>query len=288
MRQLKITHSITLRENECLKRYLNEIAQESLLTPQEEEKLAASIKKGDQTAMNKLIKSNLRFVVSVAKQYQNQGMTLEDLINEGNIGLIKAAQRFDATKGFRFISYAVWWIRQTIMIALMEKVRLVRVPFNQVNQISKIKKLQNEFEQKNGREMNLHELAEKMSTTAQALNETMALTSYPVSFDSPVGNDEDHSPMHELFADQSHHPVDHELNTESVKHDVRLSLMYLKPREREVVKMYFGIEYDDYYSVEQIADRLEITRERVRQVKDKALKKLKSVRTVSNLKMHLC
>jgi len=288
MRQLKITNMITIRENECLKRYLNEISQENLLTPNEEDELARRIKTGDQSAMNKLIKSNLRFVVSVAKQYQNQGLTLEDLINEGNIGLIKAAQRFDSTKGFKFISYAVWWIRQTIMIALVEKVRLVRLPFNQVSQFSRIKKLQSEFEQTHGREMSLLELAEAMKTSPQAVKEAMTVNMFPVSLDSPVSNDDESSSMHELYSDPSNQPVDFNLSNESVKHDLMITLKQLKPRERQVVKMYFGIECDDQYSVEQIADRLDITRERVRQVKDKAIKKLKNKKTADILKAHLC
>ncbi|HRC34481.1 MAG TPA: sigma-70 family RNA polymerase sigma factor, partial [Bacteroidia bacterium] len=182
----------------------------------------------------------------------------------------------------------VWWIRQTIMIALVEKVRLVRLPFNQVSQFSRIKKLQSEFEQTNGREMSLQELAEAMKTSTQAVKEAMAVNMFPVSLDSPVSNDDDSSSMHELYSDPSNQPVDFNLSNESVKHDLMITLKQLKPRERQVVKMYFGIECDDQYSVEQIADRLDITRERVRQVKDKAIKKLKNKKTAEILKAHLC
>ncbi|MBS1764422.1 MAG: RNA polymerase sigma factor RpoD/SigA [Bacteroidetes bacterium] len=287
MRQLKITNSITLRENDCLKRYLNEIAAEQLLSATEEEQLAARIKNGDKAAMEKLIKGNLRFVVSVAKQYQNQGMLLSDLINEGNIGLIKAAQKFDATKGFKFISYAVWWIRQSIMLALIEKVRLIRVPFNQVTQYSRIKKLQTAFEQQHGREMNDKELTEATQLSEQAIKEAIRLQSTPLSFDMPVGAEDDSS-MYEFIPDYSILPTDNSLERESVKYDIEQTLTVLRPREREVVKMYYGIEHESDYSVEQIADHMEISRERVRQMKDKALKKLKKATTLSVLKTHLC
>jgi RNA polymerase primary sigma factor len=288
MRQLKIGRSITNRDNGCLDKYLAEISRENMLAPSEEEVLATRIKAGDMKAMHKLIKGNLRFVVSVAKQYQNQGLSLPDLINEGNIGLIKAAQKFDSTKGFKFISYAVWWIRQNIMLALVDKVRMVRIPFNQVSQITKVKKAQAEFEQKNGREMHAYELSENLHMTMQAVKEVLHSPGYPVSLDSPISNEEGSASMYELFEDTSIPAADDELTKQSVKHDVRLTLKQLRPREREVVKMYYGIEYEDNFSVEQIAERLELTRERVRQVKDKALKKLKRAPKMQNLKMHLC
>jgi RNA polymerase primary sigma factor len=288
MRQLKITHSITNRDSYCLEKYLSEIAKETILTGAQEEDLARKIKTGDEVAMQKLIKCNLRFVVSVAKQYQHQGLSLPDLINEGNIGLIKAAQKFDSTKGFKFISYAVWWIRQTIMIALVDKVRLVRIPFNQVAQISRIKRAQIEFEQKNGREMNNTELCDSLQISLQTVKDVMSISAYPVSFDSPVSSEEGSDSLYEIFTDPSYLPADSELIQQSVKHDVKITLNQLKPREREVVKMYYGIEYDEHYSVEQIADRLELTRERVRQVKDKAIKKLQKVSSSGKLKMHLC
>lgn len=288
MRQLKIGRSITNRDNGCLDKYLTEIAKESMLPPSEEEQLARKIKAGDAQAMHKLIKANLRFVVSVAKQYQNQGLSLPDLINEGNIGLIKAAQKFDSTKGFKFISYAVWWIRQTIMLALVDKVRLVRIPFNQVSQISKIKKAQADFEQKHGREMQASELSDNLKMTPAAVKEILQTPGFPVSLDSPISNEEGSGVMYELFEDTSAPRADEYLFKESFKHDVHRTLKVLRPKEREVVKMYYGIEYDDNFSVEQIADRLELTRERVRQVKDKAIKKLKSAPAMQNLKMHLC
>lgn len=288
MRQLKIGRSITYRDNGCLDKYLTEISKEAMLAPSEEEILATQIKAGDVQAMHKLIKGNLRFVVSVAKQYQNQGLSLPDLINEGNIGLIKAAQKFDSTKGFKFISYAVWWIRQNIMLALVDKVRMVRIPFNQVSQITKIKRAQADFEQKHGREMHAQELSENLQMTMQAVKEVLQAPGFPMSLDSPISNEEGSACMYELFEDTSTPSADDELTKQSVKHDVHLTLKQLRPREREVVKMYYGIEYEDNLSVEQIADRLELTRERVRQVKDKALKKLQKAPKMQNLKMHLC
>lgn len=288
MRQLRITNSITLRDSECLTRYFNEISTEQVLSTAEEEHLAARIKKGDKAAVEKLVKANLRFVVSVAKQYQNQGMTLADLINEGNIGLIKAAHKFDASKGFKFISYAVWWIRQSIMVALIEKVRLVRVPYNQVTQYTRIKKLQCEFEQKFGREMNDKELAEATQLTTQAIKEALRLNSSPISFDMPVGSDQDSSTLYEFIPDSSAPTTDETLERESVKHDIQQTLTILRPREREVVKMYYGIEHESDYSVEQIADQMEISRERVRQMKDKAIQKLKNACSSKALRIHLC
>ncbi len=288
MRQLKITHSITNRSSSSVDIYLSEIAREEILTHQEEEQLARQIRMGNASAMQKLIKSNLRFVVSVAKQYQNQGLSLPDLINEGNIGLIKAAQKFDETKGFKFISYAVWWIRQTIMLALVDKVRMVRIPFNQVNMLTRIKKAQQAFEQHNGREAHPNELAESLGVSLSIIKETLQLNSYPLSLDTPIDNEEGSTSLHEVFEDKEVLPADSQLTQESVRHDVKQTLGTLKPREREILKMYFGIEHEDNYSVEQIADRLELTRERVRQLKEKAIKKLKIGSRCKTLQMHLC
>lgn len=288
MRQLKITQSITNREGGCLDKYLSEIAKENLLTIKEEEDLALKIKKGDLDATQKLIKSNLRFVVSVAKQYQSQGLSLSDLINEGNIGLIKAAHKFDQTKGFKFITYAVWWIRQTIMMALVEKVRMVRIPFNQLNILSRIRKAQRDFEQKNGREAYAHELCDELDLPLKTIKEIMMTGLPPLSLDMPLSNDEDSITLRETCEDKNSLPADSILTDESIKHDVKQTLRNLAPREREILKMYYGIEYDETFSVEQIADRLELTRERVRQVKEKAIKKLQFLSRSSNLQMHLC
>lgn len=288
MRQLRITTSITNRNDNCLEKYLNEISKESLLTADEEAQLAQRIKQGDKAAMDKLIKSNLRFVVSVAKQYQSQGMSLSDLINEGNLGLIKAVEKFDETKGFKFISYAVWWIRQSIMMALVEKVRTVRIPFNQVNTLGHIKRVQHEYEQRYNREADLHELSTELHLDFNHLKDVIRGSSHPVSLDQPINNEESDTCIGELLEDKNMESTDGLVNRESVQQDVHRSLKNLKPREAEVLKMYFGIGFIEQFSIEQIADRLELTRERVRQVKDKAIRKLKeSTSTTRVLRLHL-
>jgi RNA polymerase primary sigma factor len=215
-------------------------------------------------------------------------MSLSDLINEGNVGLIKAAHKFDETKGFKFISYAVWWIRQTIMLALVENVRMVRIPFNQVNLLIRIRNAQRKFEQEYGREGYAHEIADELGLSVSLIKEALTWTKQPLSFDTPIDNEDGSGTMVELFEDKNITPTDNTLTYESVKHDINITLRSLNPREREVVKMYFGIEYSENFSVEQIADRMELTRERVRQVKEKALKKLKFVSSRNSLQMHLC
>jgi RNA polymerase primary sigma factor len=275
MRQLRITPSITNRDGGCLEKYLHDIASEGLLSVDEESTLTQQTRMGDLKAMHKLIKGNLRFVVSVAKQYQGQGLSLPDLINEGNIGLIKAAQKFDETKGFKFISYAVWWIRQTIMMALVDKVRTVRIPFNQVNVLGRIKKMQQQLEQRYEREASAEELSEELSLDKEQVKEVLRANIIPMHLDSPIDQEEGTSTMLEIIEDKSAKPADDELTKESVRFDVKRSLKTLKPREQEIVKLYFGIECEEEFSIQQIADRLELTRERVRQVKEKAIKKLK-------------
>lgn len=287
MRQLRITQSITTRDNGCLEKYLSEIARENLLTNEQEIEAAQQIRRGDLAAMQTLIKANLRFVVSVAKQYQGQGLSLPDLINEGNIGLIKAAQKFDETKGFKFISYAVWWIRQTIMLALVDKVRLVRLPFNQVNTLGKIKNMQRKLEQQYEREASNEELSEELQISNDHLKETMSCNIPLMHLDCPVNDEEGATTMMEVIEDKSTLPVDAELTNESIKYDIHCTLKYLKPREREIIKLFYGIENSEQLCIEQIADRLELTRERVRQVKEKALKKLKFSPRTKTLRLHL-
>lgn len=288
MRQLRIIQSITARDNKCLEKYLSEISRESILTPNQEIILAQKIRQGDLDAMQKLIRGNLRFVVSVAKQYQNQGFSLSDLINEGNIGLIKAAQKFDETKGFKFISYAVWWIRQSIMMALADKTRLVRLPFNQVSTLGKIKRLQIRFQQEHQRDASDEEISEELHIKKDAIKDAIVCNMKPVMLDSPLDNEEGSASLMEITEDITSKPADNELSVESIRYDIRCTLNhYLKPREREIVKLFYGLDLTEPLSIEQIADRLEITRERVRQVKEKAIKKLKYSPRTKNLRLHL-
>lgn len=287
MRQLKITSSITNRNDGCLEKYLNEISKENILTADEEALLAQRIKQGDKSAMDKLVKCNLRFVVSVAKQYQGQGMSLSDLINEGNLGLIKSAEKFDETKGFKFISYAVWWIRQSIMMALVEKVRTVRIPFNQVNTLGRIKRVQHDYEQQFNREPNLYELSAELQVDFNHLKDVIRGSSYPVSLDQPINNDESDTSFGDLMEDKNVDATDEVVNQQSVRYDVNRTLKNLKPREEQIIKMYYGIGFIEQFSIEQIADRLELTRERVRQVKEKAIKKLKASSCTKVLRLHL-
>ncbi|HNR20779.1 MAG TPA: sigma-70 family RNA polymerase sigma factor [Bacteroidia bacterium] len=287
MRQLKITSSITNRNDGCLEKYLNEISRENILTADEEALLAQRIKQGDKPAMDKLVKCNLRFVVSVAKQYQGQGMSLSDLINEGNLGLIKAAHKFDETKGFKFISYAVWWIRQSIMMALVEKVRTVRIPFNQVNTLGRIKRVQHEYEQQFNREPNLYELSAELQLDFNHLKDVMRSSSFPVSLDQPINSDESDTSFGDLMEDKNVDPTDEVVNRESVHYDVNRTLKNLKPREAQILKMFYGIGFIEQLSIEQIADKLELTRERVRQVKEKAIRKLKASSSTKVLRLHL-
>jgi RNA polymerase primary sigma factor len=287
MRQLRITASITNRQDNCLEKYLTEIARENILTPTEETKLAQRIRNGDKAAMDKLVTANLRFVVSVAKQYQSQGMSLSDLINEGNLGLIKAAEKFDETKGFKFISYAVWWIRQSIMMALAENVRTVRIPFNQINALVRIRRVQQQFEQQYEREPNQQELSTELQMDYNHLKDIMRGSINPLSLDQPVNKDDSDTSFGQLIEDKTIAATDSIVNQESVQQDINRSLKNLKPRESQILKMYFGIGFIEQFSIEQIADRLSLTRERVRQLKDKALDKLKSGTSNRVLKLHL-
>lgn len=273
MRQLKITKSITNRESASLDKYLQEIGREVLISVSEEVELAQRIKKGDQAALDKLIKANLRFVVSVAKQYQNQGLSLPDLINEGNLGLIRAAQKFDETRGFKFISYAVWWIRQSILQALAEQSRIVRLPLNQVGSLNKITKEMARFEQENERRPSTEELAERLDMSVDKISDAIQVSGRPISVDAPFVEGEDNSLLDVLTNDDS--PMaDADLNKESLSKEVDRALKQLYDREREILKMFFGIGCQEM-TLEEIGAKFDLTRERVRQIKEKAIRRLK-------------
>ena len=273
MRQLKITKSITNRESASLDKYLQEIGREELVSPEEEVELAQRIRQGDQVALEKLTRANLRFVVSVAKQYQNQGLSLPDLINEGNLGLIKAAEKFDETRGFKFISYAVWWIRQSILQALAEQSRIVRLPLNQVGSLNKINKALGRFEQENERQPSTQELADMIDIPKDKIDDTLRVSGRHVSMDAPFVDGEDNSLLDVLPNDDS--PMaDRGLNKESLRTEVDRALQVLTPREREIIKCFFGIGCQEM-TLEEIGENLDLTRERVRQIKEKAIRKLK-------------
>ncbi len=287
MRQLKITKSITNRESQSLEKYLQEIGKVELITPEEEVKLAIRIKQGDQKALDKLTKANLRFVVSVAKQYQNQGLTLPDLINEGNLGLIKAAQRFDETRGFKFISYAVWWIRQSILQALAEQSRIVRLPLNKVGLTNRIAKAYSMLEQQYEREPSAEELAEVLELDIEEVRSTMGIGGRHISVDTPLSEGEDNTlidVMENHNADRAETNIDH---NESLKIDIDRSLKTLTERQKEVICFFFGIGVDHPMSLEDIGDRFSLTRERVRQIKDKAITKLRSNSGAKSLRNYL-
>jgi len=273
MRQLKITKSITNRESASLDKYLQEIGREELISVEEEVELAQRIKQGDQAALEKLTRANLRFVVSVAKQYQNQGLSLPDLINEGNLGLIKAARKFDETRGFKFISYAVWWIRQSILQALAEQSRIVRLPLNQVGSLNKIGKALSKFEQENERRPSPEELAETLDVPVEKIADTLKVSGRHISVDAPFVEGEDNSLLDVLTNDDS--PMaDAALNQESLSNEVERALRQLHEREREILKMFFGIGCQEI-TLEEIGAKFDLTRERVRQIKEKAIRRLK-------------
>jgi RNA polymerase primary sigma factor len=276
MRQLKITKSITNRESQSLEKYLQEIGKVELISPEEEVKLAIRIKQGDQKALDKLTKANLRFVVSVAKQYQNQGLTLPDLINEGNLGLIKAAQRFDETRGFKFISYAVWWIRQSILQALAEQSRIVRLPLNKVGLTNRIQKAYSQLEQEYEREPSAEELAEMLELDIEEVSSTLGIGGRHISVDTPLSEGEENTLIDVLEnpnAERAEMNIEHK---ESLKQEIDRSLKTLTERQKEVICFFFGIGVDHPMSLEDIGDRFNLTRERVRQIKDKAITKLRS------------
>ncbi|MDB9724178.1 MAG: sigma-70 family RNA polymerase sigma factor [Polaribacter sp.] len=274
MRQLKITKQVTNRETASLDKYLQEIGKVDLITADEEVELAQLIKAGDQRALEKLTKANLRFVVSVAKQYQNQGLTLPDLINEGNLGLIKAAKRFDETRGFKFISYAVWWIRQSILQALAEQSRIVRLPLNKIGSINKINKMYAFLEQENERPPSAEEIAKKLDMTVNDVKESMKNSGRHVSMDAPLIEGEDSNLYDVLNSGESPNP-DRKLLHESLRIEIERALETLTPREADVVKLYFGLGEHQPMTLEEIGETFDLTRERVRQIKEKAIRRLK-------------
>jgi len=287
MRQLKITKSITNRESQSLEKYLQEIGKVELITPEEEVKLATLIKQGCQKSLDRLTKANLRFVVSVAKQYQNQGLSLPDLINEGNLGLIKAAQRFDETRGFKFISYAVWWIRQSILQALAEQSRIVRLPLNKVGLTNRIQKAFSLLEQQFEREPSAEELAEVLEMDIEEVSATLGINARHVSMDSPLSDGEENTLMDVMEnpnAEKTDADLDHK---ESLKTEIDRSLKTLTERQKEVICYFFGIGVDHPMSLEDIGEKFNLTRERVRQIKDKAITKLKTSTRTKLLRTYL-
>ncbi|MGM9774655.1 MAG: RNA polymerase sigma factor RpoD/SigA [Candidatus Egerieousia sp.] len=285
MRQLKITKSITNRESASLDKYLQEIGREERISVEDEVELAQRIKKGDQAALEKLTKANLRFVVSVAKQYQNQGLSLPDLINEGNLGLIKAAQKFDETRGFKFISYAVWWIRQSILQALAEQSRIVRLPLNQVGALNKINKELNRFEQENERQPSSEELSELLDTSKDKIADTMRISGRHVSVDAPFVEGEDNSLLDVLVNNDSP-SADKGLLNESLNKEIERALSTLTERERNIIKYFFGIGCQEK-TLEEIGETFKLTRERVRQIKEKAIRRLRNSARSKLLKNYL-
>lgn len=285
MRQLKISKSITNRESAALEKYLQEIGHEELLTADEEVALAQQIRKGDRKALEKLTKANLRFVVSVAKQYQNQGLSLPDLINEGNLGLIKAAEKFDETRGFKFISYAVWWIRQSILQAIAEQSRLVRIPLNQVGSVNKINRAQNKFEQEHERRPNVNEIAEKTDLPEEKVEDAIKANSRHVSVDAPFADGDDNSLL-DILTDSSSPMADNELVKESLRDEIKRALNMLNERERNILEAVFGIGQPEMTYAE-IGDKYGLSRERVRQIKEKALRRLRNNTKSKILKAYL-
>ena len=273
MRQLKITKSITNRESASVEKYLQEISREDLLTTEEEVELAQKIRKGDSQALDRLTRANLRFVVSVAKQYQNQGLSLPDLINEGNLGLIKAAQKFDETRGFKFISYAVWWIRQSILQALAEQARIVRLPLNQVGSLNRINKALSRFEQENERRPSAEELSKELDIPVEKISDTLKVSAHHVSVDAPFSDDEEGSLL-DVLPNNDAPEADSSLNKESLIQEINRALSRLSDRECDVVKRFFGIDCNEM-SLDEISEALSLSRERVRQIKEKAIRRLK-------------
>jgi RNA polymerase primary sigma factor len=286
MRQLKITKQVTNRDTQSLDKYLHEIGKEELLTAEEEVELARRIKHGDQKALDKLIKGNLRFVVSVSKQYQNQGLSLPDLINEGNLGLIKAAQRFDETRGFKFISYAVWWIRQSILQALAEQARIVRLPLNKIGSINKINKTLARLEQEFEREPSPEEIAKTLEISPEDVKKALMSSNRHVSMDAPLQQDEEGS-MYEVIQNKDVPLPDKNLINDSLRKEIERTLTTLAQREADILRLYFGLNGTPPHTLEEIGEKFDLTRERVRQIKEKAIRKLKQTSRSKNLKTYL-
>lgn len=286
MRQLKITRQVTNRDTPSLDKYLQEIGKVDLISPEEEVMLARKIRKGDKEALGKLVKANLRFVVSVAKQYQNQGMSLPDLINEGNLGLIKAAQRFDETRGFKFISYGVWWIRQAILQSLAEQARIVRLPVNKIGSINKINRVFAKLEQEFEREPSSQEIADVLQMAPEEVKEVLKSNGRTLSMDAPISSEEDNNMYDVMYNDENASPDKHLIN-ESLTYEIERALSTLSPRESKVIKLYFGINMKHPLTLEEIGEELELTRERVRQIKEKALKRIQYTTRSKILKTYL-
>ena len=286
MRQLKIATQITNRDSQAVEKYLQEISKISMINPEEETTLAQRIKMGDQRALDKLVQANLRFVVSVAKQYQHQGLSLSDLINEGNLGLIKAAQRFDETKGFKFISYAVWWIRQSILQALAEQSRIVRLPLNKIGSINKINKAYAQLEQKYEREPNAGEIALLLEVSENEVKESMRNSGRHVSMDAPLIQDEDNT-MYDVLRSEENTTPDNGLLYESLKKEIERAVSTLTQREADVIRLYFGLNGSHPMTLEEIGEKFDLTRERVRQIKEKAIRRLKHTSPSKILKTYL-
>lgn len=285
MRQLKITKSITNRESASLDKYLQEIGHEELISVEEEVELAQRIRKGDRKALEKLTKANLRFVVSVAKQYQNQGLSLPDLINEGNVGLIKAAEKFDETRGFKFISYAVWWIRQSILQAIAEQSRIVRLPLNQVGSVNKINRALNKFEQENERHPSIEEIADRIDLPEEKIIDAMKINGKHISVDAPFAEGEDNSLL-DIMPNTESPTADERLVSESLRDEISRVLLLLNERECMIIEAFFGINQQDM-TLEEIGDKFGLTRERVRQIKEKAIRRLRNNTKSSLLKSFL-
>jgi RNA polymerase primary sigma factor len=283
---LKITKQYTNRESQSLDKYLQEIGKVELLSPEEEIELAIKIKDGNQNALEKLVKANLRFVVSVAKQYQNQGLSLGDLINEGNLGLIKAAKRFDETRGFKFISYAVWWIRQSILQALAEQSRIVRLPLNRVGALNKIGKAYSNLEQEYEREPNANELASELEMDINEISDTLKISGRHVSMDAPFSQGEDNRLL-DVLSNEAQPSPDNTLMSDSLKNEIERALLTLSERESEVIKLYFGLNKEHSLTLEEIGEKFNLTRERVRQIKEKAIRRLRHASRSKNLRSYL-
>ena len=285
MRQLKITKSITNRESESLEKYLQEIGREDMISIEEEVELAQRIRKGDRKALERLTKANLRFVVSVAKQYQNQGLSLPDLINEGNFGLIKAAEKFDETRGFKFISYAVWWIRQSILQAIAEQSRIVRLPLNQVGSVNKINRMLSKFEQENERRPSIEEISQVINLPEEKVDEAMSANTRHVSVDAPF-TEGDEGSLLDVLINESSPMADRQLVIESLQSEIKQALQILNDRERNVIDAFFGINGPEM-TLEEIGEKFELTRERVRQIKEKAIRRLREGTKNKMLKAYL-
>lgn len=286
MRQLKIAKTITNRQISSLDKFLQDVSREEMISAEEEVLLAQRIKNGDQKALDKLVKANLRFVISVAKQYQNQGLSLPDLINEGNLGLIKAAKRFDETRGFKFISYAVWWIRQAILQALAEQSRIIRLPLNQVGAINRIKKETSILEQKLERSPTLDELSETLDTTREKLSDLISISFKAISMDAPVTEDEEIN-LIDIYQDDSAEGTDKKVMQDSLSAEISRCLSILNQREREIIALFYGIGQNHGYTLEEVAVHFNLTKERVRQIKDRAIKRLKERAQTEQLQSYL-